>query len=337
LLRLETVGLLLILAAAAQAAPAPEILREEHYNYRVVGALPRGWKRAPAQLVFTYAVDDIPLAFVHLVRERVSGNVDVKAELARRAEHYRFPGAPKSAKGKITSTSWADREAYRYEHEAELSGVICRRVVRAMVDSGIWYECIETHHGEASPAVQAGLACFRTGFLLLTQPVPKKWVENPAAKKHADGIYGFRIEKPEGYVFAPSNPGADPGCRLTLLRRGPKTGQQLSIRVFEYGVRKTYDAAHWLDLLDQAFRRSHTRAKREPTKAPKPEGSVQAAGTRLLGRRDEQDVATTIYLWQSRTGRVFGMRIVSHGSAETVHKDSLDRVIESLVFTGRER
>jgi len=330
-------ALALVAFRPADAAPSPEVLREERYNYRIVGKLPRGWKRAADKLVYTYAIDGIPLAHVHFVRERISGTVDVKAELERRAPHYRFPGAPGSSADKITAVRWGDREAFRYEHELTITGVACQRIVRATIDNGIWYECIETLYGEPGPAVAAGLACFRTGFMLLTRRIADDALGSPAVRKINDAVYGYTIEKPEGYVFEQPNPGADPGCRLSLLLRGPTVGQQLSIRLFEYGVRTDYDPARWLDLFDDAFRRSHTKPKRAVAKAPAIKGSVRQNGVRLLGRRDDHDVATTVYLWQAESGRVYGLRIVSHADAETAHAASLKRLLDSLALTGQER
>jgi len=330
LLRIGWIGVLLVVVVA-QAAPQPEVVREERFNYRLVGALPRGWKRAPAKLVWTYRIDDVPLAYVHFVRERVSGNIDVAAELKRRATHYRFPGAPKEPSEKIAPVRWGDRNAFRYEHDLTIKGVDCKRIVRAMVDNGIWYECIETLHGEASPVVRTGLACFRTGFMLLTQPI------KPEAAKINDAVYGYRLEKPAGYLFEPANPGADPGCRLALIRRGPTPGQQLTIRLFEYGVRKKFDSARWLNLFDQAFRRSHTKARRESAQAPALKGAGAGSGMRLLGRRAERDVVTLIYLWQADSGRVFGLRIDSYADAAKTHAKSLEKLVGSLAFTGQER
>jgi len=327
----------MLLACCAGAAPKPEVIREERFNYRIVGALPRGWKRAPDKLAFTYSIDGIPLAYVHFVRERVSGRIDIEAELKSRAQHYRFPGAPKQIEDKLSAIRWGDRSAFLYEHELTIAGVACKRIVRATVDNGIWYECIETLHGEPGIAVAKGLACFRNGFLLLTRRIPQGELEAPAARTIRDAVYGYRIDKPEGYVFEQPNPGADPGCRLAILRRGPTPGQQLSIRLFEYGVRRKYDPVRWLDLLDGAFRRSHVKARRESAQAPRIAGSVRGNGMRLLGRREDREVVTTIYLWQAESGRVYGLRIVSHADAEKTHAASLKKLVDSLALTGQER
>ena len=339
-MRLEAWRLVLalgLLAPLSAAKPAPEVVREEAYNYRILGPLPRGWKREATSLVFTYRVDGIPLAFVHFVRERVSGKVDVAAELDRRREHYRFPGTPKKTVGTIAPTRWGERAAQRYLLEARINGVDCRREVRAVFDRGIWYECIETLHGEPDKRTLAGLACFRGGFMLLARALPKKELADPAARTMTDAVYGYRLEKPKGYLVEEARPGADPGCRLVLVLRGPKQGQLLSVRLFEYGLRKQYSARNWLSLFFDSFARQHAGAKHTEAQAPRPEGCVQAAGARFVGRSDKREVVATLYLWQTKSGRVFALRILSHGGAAETHAASLKKLVDSFRFTGAER
>ena len=51
--------LLCALAGAATAAEAPELLREESFNYRIVGKLPAGWSRDKAGVLgYTYSVEE---------------------------------------------------------------------------------------------------------------------------------------------------------------------------------------------------------------------------------------------------------------------------------------
>ena len=328
---------LCLLASLAGAKPKPEVVREEAYNYRILGPLPRGWKREAASLVFTYRVDGIPLAHVHLVRQRVNGTVDVAAELDRRREHYRFPGTPKQTRGAIAPVHWGDRDAQRYVLTTRINGVDCRREVRAMFDRGVWYEAIETLYGEADKRTLAGFTCFRGGFMLLARALPKKEREDPAPRRISDGVYGYRIQKPEGYVIEEARPGADPGCRLVLLRRGPKAGQLLSVRLFEYGLRKQYNARNWLDLFFHAFARAHAGAKTEAIKAPTPAGAVRTDGARFVGRRDGKPVTVTLYLWHARSGRVFALRVLSLGDAADTHAASLKEIVDSVEFTGSER
>jgi len=331
--RLAALGALLLLAAPLRAEE--EVIREEAYNYRIVGELPAGWKRAPAKLVFTYEIDGVPHAYVHLIRERLRGELVVHEELKRRARHYRFPGAPKDAPEAIEPVKWAGRDAYRYEHEAKIHGLPCRRVVRAMFDRGVWYECIETHHGEPTPAALAGLACFRGGFRLLVEPVPEEEKDDPAARTYADGVFGFRFDKPAGFVRVPVNPAADPGGRLAFERRGPRPGQSVSVRVFEYGVRKQYDPAEWLDLFAGAFGREHTAVKKAPWDPPAAKGAVKTNGVQLEGRRDGKPVVVRIVLWQGPSGRVIGLRTTAHDGAEQAHAASLKALAESFALTGR--
>jgi hypothetical protein len=310
-------------------------VREEAYNYRIVGTLPAGWKRDEDRLRFVYAIDGIPHAYVQFQRERLRGELDVREELVKRATYYRFAGAPKEATETIERVQWAGRDAYRYEHEAKIQGVVCRRVVRALFDGGIWYECIETQHGEPDAAARAGLACFRGGFRLLVEPVPAAEKDDPAERAYADGVYGYRLVKPKGFVRVAVNPGADAGCRLAFERRGPLPTEHLVVRLFEYGVRRTYDPAHWIELFANAFGREHAGAKKEAWSAPAARGAARTDGIRLAGTRDGKPVVTTIALWQDRAGRVFGLRITAHGGAESTHAAALKALLDSIELTGR--
>ncbi|MEM8885467.1 MAG: hypothetical protein AAGD14_15485 [Planctomycetota bacterium] len=308
------------------------MLREERYNYRVFGRLPAGWKRDKQRLTWIYAIDDIPHAYVHFVRERVSGTVDVEAELVRRRERYRFPAA-KDPVETVREIQWAGRDAWQFEHSAKVHGLDCKRIVRALFTGGVWYECIETHHGPATPAARAGFASFRNGFRLLVQPVPEDERQDNAARAFVDGTNGFRLDKPKGYVRIEVNPGADPGCRVAFRRRGPTAGQQVTIRLFEYGVRKQYEPLVWLDRFAEAFGRSHAKVSRESWKPPTVDGAEQVHGTRLRGSRDGAPVVTEIALWQSRSGRVIGYRMSATGDAETTHRQSIRALIESIRLT----
>ncbi|MHC4938370.1 MAG: hypothetical protein ACYTHK_05325 [Planctomycetota bacterium] len=319
-----------LLLVAGPLLAESEVVREEIYNYRIVGTLPAGWKRTSARLSFTYSIDGVPHAYVHFVRQRLRGDLKVKDELRRRAQHYRFPGAGKDATETYGRVQWAGRSAYSYEHVAKVNGLVCKRVVRALYERGIWYECIETHHGEPDAAARAGLACFRRGFRLLVEPVPADEKENPAARDYADGVYGYRLRKPEGFVRVAVDPGAAAGCRLAFERRGPTAKEHLSVRLFEYGVRRKYEPARWLELFAQSFGRHHAGAKKEAWKAPQPKGARRADGMKFSGRRDEREVVTTMALWQAKSGRVIGLRVTAYGGAGKVHAPSLQALVDSI-------
>jgi hypothetical protein len=269
------------------------------------------------------------------VRERLKGELNVRDELKRRAPHYRFPGAPKDASEKIEPVQWAGRDAFRYEHEAKIRGLVCRRVVRALFDSGIWYECIETQHGEPTPAARAGLSCFRGGFRLLVAPVPEEERDDPAPRPYRDGVYGFVLDKPKGWIRVPVNPAADPGARLAFERRGPKPAERVVVRVFEYGVRDSYKPETWLDLFARAFARQHVAAEKKPWSAPKAKGARTAHGLRLEGRRDDKPVVALVALWQAPSGRVLGLRVTAYGGAEKTHAESLAALLSSFSVTDR--
>ena len=46
-----------LLLVAGPLLAESEVVREEIYNYRIVGTLPAGWKRTSARLSFTYSID----------------------------------------------------------------------------------------------------------------------------------------------------------------------------------------------------------------------------------------------------------------------------------------
>ena len=327
-------GVALLLLSGALLAES-EVLREELYNYRIVGTLPAGWKRDPAKLTFTYSIDKIPHAYVHFIRQRLRGTLEVKNELKRRATHYRFPGAQANDPESYERVQWAGQSAYRYEHTAKINGLACRRVVRALYVRGIWYECIETLHGEPDAAARAGLACFRGGFRLLVGTLPADEKQNPAARDYVDGVYGFRLSKPKGFVRIAVNPGADAGCRLAFERRGPTAKENLTVRIFEYGVRRKYEPKKWLELFAASFGRNHAGAKKQAWPAPQPKGAQSADGMLLTGRRDERPVVTTMALWQSATGRVIGLRVTAYGGAQKTHAASLKALVDSIQLAGR--
>jgi len=323
----------LLLASSARAES--EVVREEAFNYRVVGELPPSWKRDPERLAFTYSIEGVPHTHVHFVRERLRGELNVRDELKRRATHYRFPSAPRDAAETIEPVQWGGRDAFEYVHEAKINGLPCRRVVRATFDRGVWYECIETHHGEDTPAAQAGVACFRGGFRLLVEPVPKDERDDPAARPYRDGVYGFAIDKPQGWVRIGVNPAADPGARLAFERRGPKPDEHLIARVFEYGERKTYEPEKWLELFSSAFAREHAGAKTEPWPAAAIGGAAKTHGIRLTGRRDGKPVVALLALGQAPSGRVFAIRVNAHGGAEETHRESIAALLASFKLTDR--
>ena len=148
---------LLGLLLAAVAAAAPELLRQEPFNFRVVGKLPPGWQRNGDKLAWAFEIDGIPHAYVHLHRERLRGVVDVEKEVRARVPHYAFPGQPKDAAGAVTTTTWAKRPAVRYELATTVQGIACRRRVTAICVKSVWYELIETVYGERSRTMKLNM------------------------------------------------------------------------------------------------------------------------------------------------------------------------------------
>lgn len=323
----------LLLPALLLAAPEQELVREEAFNYRILGKLPAGWKRRDRKLSFAFSIDKIPHAYVILVRERLRGTVDVEEQVKKRAPHYRFPGAPKEAQETIRATVWAGRDAVLYEHEAEIKGVLCRRRVTALYAKSIWYELIETIHGadtEDEPACAAGLYVFRRGFRLLVDPLPPAETETLAESEIVNTAYGFTMWKPKGFRRLSVDTGRDPGCRLAFEAQAPDPRKHIRIRLFEYGVRKNLDPATWLDIFYTGFATLHPDAARAETQAPAIHGAREVAAARFTGTRDKHSIATLVILMHADSGRVLALRIRTQDGAEADFADTIRAVLEKL-------
>lgn len=302
--------LLALLAMPAAAAPAPELLREESYNYRIVGELPRGWKRRGDALVFDFAVDGIPHAHVHLLRGRLEGAVDVETQLKQRAlAHYRFPGAGAGTES-VRKEPWAGRDAFLLEHEATVNGVACRRRVAAFVALGIWYERIETVYGEKTEAMDAcreGLDVFRKGFRLLAEPLTDAERTDAAEKAIESADFGFRIVKPQGFLRKDVDLASDPGLRVAFEAREARRG--VLVRLFEYGVRKDIPAQAWMDIFFGGFREAVPKAARAPAEAPKVPGAAELVAERFTGEREGRAIEELVVCVRSEGGRILCLRI----------------------------
>jgi len=303
--------LLGLLAAPAGAAPAPELLREEAYNYRVLGELPRGWTRRADSLVFVFAIDEIPHAYVHLLRARIDGAVDVEAQLKLRAGLYRFPGAPAGTES-VRKSTWAGRDAFLLEHEAQVNGVKCRRRVEAFVALGIWYERIETVYGETTEQMEAchqGLELFRSGFRLLAEPLTEEAKRDSAERTIESAEFGFRLVKPEGFLRKEVDPAADPGLRVAFEMRLPGPRGSVLVRLFEYGVRQDIPPKAWMDILFGGFSSYVANAQRAPAKAPEVKGATETLAERFTGERDGHPVEELLLLVRASGGRTFCLRV----------------------------
>lgn len=323
----------LLLPALLLAAPEQELIREEAFNYRIVGKLPAGWKRRDRKLSFVFSVDGIPHAYVILVRERLRGTLDVQEQVRRRAPHYRFPGAPKQAKETVRTTVWAGRDAVLYEHETEIKGVLCRRRVTALYAKSIWYELIETIHGadtEDGPACAAGLYVFRRGFRLLVDPLPPAETGTLAESEIANTVYGFTMWKPKGFRRLSVDTGRDPGCRLAFEAQAADPRRHIRIRLFEYGVRKSLDPAAWLDIFFTGFATLHPDAARAEAEAPSIRGAREVVAARFTGTRDKHSIRTLVILIHADSGRVLALRIRTQDGAETDFTDAIRAVLEKL-------
>jgi hypothetical protein len=321
----------LLLAAAAAAAPPRELLREESFNYRVVGALPAGWEQSKADLPsYEFSIDGIPHAYVRLVRERVAGDVDVEAQLRKRAPHYRFPSAPADAPWTVTPVEWADGKAFLFEHEATVGGVLCRRRVRALFAKSVWYELTETVFGaetEKEDACARGLDVFRHGFRLLTRPVDAAALADAGAATVRSEEFGFEIAKPEGFRRLEVDTATDPGCRVAFERVLP-AGRHVLVRLFEYGAREKLDPEPWIAIFFNGFVGAHREAHREPEEAPPVPGARKVWAERFTGEREGGAAVTTrLYLVHAEDGRVFALHVRSTGAEEDASREALANVL----------
>ena len=324
---------LLLLAVTAAAEPEREFLREEAYNYRVIGRLPAGWKRTGTRLAYTYSIDAIPHAHIHFVRQRVNGALDVRKEIERRASSYRFPGAPKTAKGKIGKVQWAGRDALGYEFKATVQGVECTRRATVLFVNSIWYELIETVYGagaESDERCRAGLDVFRSGFRLLTSPLPEGVELDTAERTIKDEQFGFEIVKPKGFIRMPVNTGADPGCRVAFEREAQNGRLHARVRLFEYAVRRKIAPDKWFDVFFTSFGARHSDPKREEVRSPRIAGSKSIWSEQFTGMRDKQEVRTRVHLVWSESGRVFVLRVRVQAEADKAFEQGLKRVTESF-------
>jgi len=325
---------LLLLATAA--ASEPELLREDGYNYRVVGELPRGWKRRADALVFVFAIDEIPHAYVHLLRGRLEGAVDVEAQLTRRADSYRFPGAPAES-ATVRKSTWAGRDAFLLEHEATVNGVHCLRRVEAFVARGIWYERIETIYGEKTEEIEAcrsGLDLFRKGFRLLTVPLTEEEMRDPLERTIENTEFGFRVLKPEGFLRKEVDLMAGPGLRVAFERRLEDPRHGALVRVFEYGVRDDIPPKAWLDIFYGGFESFVPKAARAPVTAPQVPGAADAMAERFSGQREGRGIEELVLLVRATSGRILCLRIRTAGDAAKALKPPLDQVLGSFQVNG---
>jgi hypothetical protein len=259
--------------------------------------------------------------------------LDVEEQVRKRAPHYRFPSAPKEAKETVRTTVWAGRTAVLYEHETTIKGVVSRRRVTALFAKSIWYELIETIHGadtENEPACASGLRVFRRGFRLLVEPLPEAETSTLAESEIANTAYGFTMLKPKGFRRLPVDTGQDPGCRLAFEAQAAHPGKHIRIRLFEYGMRKTFDASGWLDIFFTGFATLYRDVERAEAEAPAIRGAKEVIAARFTGVRDEHRVRTLVILMHAESGRVLALHIRTQDGAETLFADSIRSVLEKL-------
>jgi hypothetical protein len=309
---------LFLICAVAAAAPKGELLREEEFNYRVVGELPRGWKQAPGPATFRFSLDGIVHAHVHLVRQRIGADLDPAAQVKKRVPYYLFPNAPDDSTRKIGTARWAGYDAVLFEHEVRVRGVLCRRRVLATFRKSVWYELIQTVYGEKTiedERCSEGLATFREGFRLLAEPLRKGTELETAEATLESRELGYRLTKPQGYHQTEVDTAVDPGCRVAFERSWPPDNRHVRVRLFEYGVRGGIDPKLWLGNFYRSFAFRHRESRREPVKDATVAGAREVHAERFVGLRDSATVTTLVLIARAKSGRVFALRIRSQGDA----------------------
>jgi hypothetical protein len=323
------------LAGAATAAEVPELLREESFNYRIVGKLPVGWSRDKAGVLgYTYSAEEIAHAHVRIFRERIKGKLDARRLMEKRMPYYRFPGAEKSGRDELSEATWGGYPAVVFTHAAKLRGVMCLRRVTAMQVGNIWYERIETIYGdtEEDEEYRAGARVFKDGFGILTAPLDEGYEPTPEPETFEDKVLGYRLLKPKSYLRRGVDSTQDPGCRLAFERKGPKGRAYALVRFFEYGPRKKLDFDQWMNIFFGAFAAQHKetgRAQVEPERIP---GTKEARAEVFDGDKNGVPVKTLALLLWSDRGRVFCLRITTHAEADELFRESLLKFFEGLTL-----
>ncbi len=323
------------LAGAAAATEAPELLREESFNYRIVGKLPVGWRRDKAGVLsYTYADEEIPHGHIRIVRERVKGKLDARKLMEKRMPYYRFPGTEKIGRDELSDGTWGGYPAVVFAHSAKLRGVECLRRVTAMQVGNIWYERIETIYGdtESDEEFRDGARVFKDGFSILTAPLDENYKPTPEPETFEDKALGFRLVKPRSYLRRGVDSRQDPGCRLAFERKGPKGRAYALVRFFEYGPRKKLDFEQWMNIFFGAFAANHEETGRtlvEPERIP---GVKEAHAEVFDGKKNGVPVKTLALLLWSDRGRVFCVRITTHAGADELFRDSLVKFLEGLTL-----
>jgi hypothetical protein len=268
------------------------------------------------------------------VRDRLDGAIDVEAHLKRRAPHYRFPGAADGSET-VRASTWAGRDAFLLEHEAVVNGVKCRRRVTALVAADVWYERIETVYGETTEEVAAcreGLEVFRAGFRLLAPPVAPADRTDAAEKTIESAEFGFRLVKPQGFVRKEADPASDPGLRVAFEARLADQSRGVLVRLFEYGVRESFDAKSWLDIFFGGFSQSCAKAARAPAASPAARGAAEAHAERFTGEREGRPVEELVVLVRSAGGRILCLRVRSSGGAAEEMKAAVEQVLRGFAL-----
>jgi len=220
-----------------------------------------------------------------------------------------------------------------YTHETRIKGVTCRRRVTALFVQPFWYELIETVYGEKTAdqePCRRGLELFRNGFRLLAPPLDPALLRDEEQATIESAEYGFKLTKPKGFRRVPVDTTVDPGCRIVFEDAQPGPVRSMRVRLFEYGVRRAFDAREWMDIAFNAFAGVNEQAAREEIAAPQVPGSARVRAERFAGVRDSRPVKVLVILLQAESGRVMALRIKTLDEADVRFAAPLGTVLNGF-------
>jgi hypothetical protein len=309
------------------AAPK-DLLREEHFNYRVRGELPPSVRREGSDPVFSFSIEGIPHGQFRFHRERLEAPADPRKVMPQRSPSYRFPATPADAKETLSDATWGGQPALLYELETRIGGIACRRRVLAMQAKSVWYELFETSFGDAANEAEflAARKVFVEGFRLLSPPIPAGAA--PDGAPLSDPELGWSLQPPKGFLRIEPDAVRDPGCVAAFERVGVRPTQRALVRFFEYGLRPSLDLKEWFGTLFGDFAARHEGALREEVAAPALRGAPEVHAALFRAGK------VSARLWVARTaeGRLFSLQVREEDGAGEAFAADLAPLDASIVL-----
>jgi len=149
-----------------------------------------------------------------------------------------------------------------------------------------------------------------------------------------DGLNGYEVTKPAGFLRYEVDTATDPGCRVRFERVAPDRRAHARFRLFEYGNRDRFEPEPLLDNHFRGFAAIHDGARRESAvETPAFEGAKHLLAERWTGVREGRRISLLIVAVQSRSDRLYVVRLRSQEEGATVFADDLARILASLKFS----